>query len=94
MIVLMVSWLSFFDLGNSHQYSCLEFFAGVGRIARLSDARGYHAACYDVLYDPGVQETKRTSENKSCMDFSSDAGFLYLDGSQYNSFVYFVPSIC
>lgn len=80
MIVLMCSWLSFVDVGNSKQYSCLEFFAGVGRIARLSHARGYEAACYDVLYDPlRVEKTKHTSEKKSCMDFSSDAGFVYLD---------------
>lgn len=87
----MCSWLSFFDIDKSHDYNCLEFFAGVGRIARLSHARGYEAASYDVLYDPQrVEKTKHTSGKSSCMDFSTDAGFSFLDRLWFTFHLVFV----
>lgn len=81
MIVLMCSWLTFVDLGQ-HQYQCLEFFAGVGRIGRLAHNLGYESTCYDTLYDSPVQEPKRkrqTQTPKSSMDLSSEGGFVLLD---------------
>ena len=93
MVLLMLTWLDFVDIENdSHQYQCLEFFAGVGRIGRLAHSRGYRSACYDIQFDPLAQEAERSSSSSkrapsaggtkgsgTAMDFGSDGGFLLLD---------------
>ena len=76
----MCSWLSFFDIDKSHDYNCLEFFAGVGRIARLSMLGGPQR----------VEKTKHTSGKSSCMDFSADAGFSFLDRLWFTFHLVFV----
>ena len=55
--ILLLTWQSFFDLSQSAEYQVLEYYAGVGRIARLSACTGYRAAAFDVVFDkPEVTE--------------------------------------
>lgn len=49
--ILLMSWQSFFSLGASNEYEVIEYFAGVGRIARMAAGNGYRAAAFDVVYD-------------------------------------------
>ena len=94
MVLLMLTWLDFVDIeNNNHQYQCLEFFAGAGRIGRLAHSCGYRSACYDIQFDPLVQEAEPASSSSkraapsgrgkkgsgTAMDFGSDGGFLFLD---------------
>ena len=67
----------------------VEFFAGVGRISRLSAACGYRVGALDVVYDtreyldalPKSESSKARvvrvpTNGKSSMDLTTDAGFL------------------
>ena len=88
--ILLLTWQSFFDLGQSTEYQVLEYYAGVGRIARLSACTGYRAAAFDVVFDkpevteawPGSPTTKakvRTSQSgkKCAMDLTTPSGFTF-----------------
>lgn len=81
LVILLTSWLDF--LPESQEYDVIEFFAGVGRIARLSDGAGYRSAAYDVMYDLGScgevsEEHQNRIRKKKTMDLSTPPGFVFL----------------
>lgn len=91
LIVLLLSWQSFFDLSSSAEYQVIEYYAGVGRIARLSASYGLKAAAYDIAYDkPDITQqwhgspTSRAkvgnlqSKKQYAMDLTTSAGFSLL----------------
>ncbi|CAL1152631.1 unnamed protein product [Cladocopium goreaui] len=53
LVILLASWQTFSPYSEGAQYEVIEYYAGVGRIARLSSACGYQSTAYDVLYQPG-----------------------------------------
>lgn len=88
--ILLLTWQSFFDLSQSAEYQVLEYYAGVGRIARLSACTGYRAAAFDVVFDkpevteawPGSPTTKAKVRNsqsgkKCAMDLTTSSGFTF-----------------
>ena len=52
-------------------WDVLEYFAGVARISRLADARGWHALCHDISYDTEAQPGQH-----KCTDINGSAGFV------------------
>ena len=71
-LVLMVSWME--DPPEVQtEYEVLEFFAGVGRIARLSQKVGMTSVAYDIDY--GNARAKRSGK-RSSMDLNSSAGLV------------------
>lgn len=92
LIILLLSWQSFFNLEESAEYQLLEYYAGVGRIARLASNFGYKAGAFDVVYDiPKVTQTWSSSAylkakmkkiqtgTKTGMDLTTTPGFVFLD---------------
>lgn len=67
--VLLCSWMSWTKL-DTHEYQVLEFYAGVGRIARGARAMGRKACAVDIDYDIGL--------HKGSMDSTTDSGFAFL----------------
>lgn len=55
---------------DTHEYQVLEFYAGVGRIARGARAMGRKACAVDIDYDIGL--------HKGSMDSTTDSGFAFL----------------
>lgn len=91
MAILLLSWQSFFTLDETPEYQVVELYAGVGRIAKLSNSFGYTAGVFDVSYDapeftdswPGSPRTKQRirtcqSGKKASMDLTTSAGFAFL----------------
>ena len=73
----------------------IEYFAGVGRIARMAAGNGYRAAAFDVVYDdpkyyegwPKSEKQKKITmltlnQGKSAMDLTTDAG-LFVSGTPH-----------
>lgn len=59
----------------------IEYFAGVGRIGRLSAATGKRAAGFDIDYGyPKVAEEphSKTARGPSLMDLTTESGFAFL----------------
>ena len=86
--VLLLYWQTFFWKDFPGQHDVVEFYAGVGRIARLAANFGYTAVAFDCVYDqssfldriaghPGEQERVRAvqSRNGRAMDLTEPAGF-------------------
>lgn len=72
MLVLLTWWL---DLPEHHDYQTLEFFAGVGRIAAMSQFCGYQSAAVDIEYGkPGGN----ARGSRHPMDLNSNAGLMLL----------------
>lgn len=71
-LVLMVSWMEDPPEVQS-EYEVLEFFAGVGRIAQLSEKVGMKSVAYDIDY--GNPRAKQTGK-RSSMDLNSSAGLV------------------
>lgn len=95
LLILLLHWQQFFDLSQSAEYHVLEYYAGVGRIGRLSAGLGYRAGCYDVAYDdpkhfeswPSSPRSKQRlrkprASKKSAMDLTTSAGFVRLGSSK------------
>ena len=62
------------DGGPVHEnLECVEFFAGVGRIAGLARGVGLQAAAYDIQYGEGAH---RKAGARSAMDLNSNAGLV------------------
>lgn len=88
LIVMLLVWQDFFDLNKSAEYDVLEFFAGVGRIAKLGSKYGYKTGAYDIGYDlpqegPSTRSSKKRKKlpnmpKASAMDLTSDTGFVLL----------------
>lgn len=70
------------------EYQVIEYFAGVGRIARLSSAHGYVSGAFDVeipgqppqhfRYLEPPEHERKTGKNRfleRAMDLTSPAGF-------------------
>ena len=74
LLVLLVRWL---DAGPAHEDGLLvlEFFAGIGRIAKLAEVCGHGSVAYDKKY--GEEYAKRTGR-RSPMDINGNAGFVCL----------------
>lgn len=72
-LVLLVWWL---DIPKNYDapYQVIEYFAGVGRIAKLAQHVGYKAARVDIEYSKAVGQRLR---KRSPMDLNSDAGLVY-----------------
>lgn len=87
---MLLVWQDFFDLNKSAEYDLLEFFAGVGRIAKLGSKYGYKTGAYDVGYDlpqgekgPSTRSSKKRKKlpnmtKPSAMDLTSTTGFVLL----------------
>ena len=89
MVIMLLSWQSFFSLDSSMEYQVVEYFAGVGRIARLSSAHGYVSGAFDVeipgqhpqhfgYLDPPDEHERKTAKNlfvQRAMDLTSSPGF-------------------
>ena len=82
--ILLLTWQPFFSLEESSEYDIIEYFAGVGRIARLASSTGLKAGAYDWEFGK-TQEKARPSKKgskqsrvKRPMDLTSSAGFLLL----------------
>ena len=72
LLVLLCANLPFANLGNeAHEYDAVEFFAGVGRIAKAFRCVQKKAAAVDALYDAA-------SSRKGSMNMLSDSGFVLL----------------
>ena len=83
----MASWQTFSPYSEGAQYEVIEYYAGVGRIARLSSACGDQSTAYDVLYQPGPSNAatgpgpgcgKKVPKGKRVMDLSQPSGFALL----------------
>lgn len=72
LLVLLVSWMEDPPEVQS-EYDVLEFFAGVGRIARLSEKVGMKSVAYDIDY--GNSRAKQSGK-RSAMDLNSSAGLV------------------
>ena len=79
MAILLLSWQSYFDLDGSTQLDMVEYFAGVGRVARLSGLTGYNSAAFDVIQGVPKGEAAEGPRGRSVMDLTSPAGFSPLD---------------
>lgn len=72
LLTLLVSWME--DAGPVRDnLQCIEFFAGVGRIAALARGVGLRAAAYDIQYGEGPQCKPGA---RSVMDLNSNAGLV------------------
>lgn len=89
LLILLLSWQSFYNEDQSKEYQVVEYFAGVARIARMSSAFGYSACAFDVVFDdpkyyesfPTTPETKmklKKTRETSAMDLTSCPGFTLL----------------
>ncbi len=99
LIILLLSWQSFFNLEESAEYQLLEYYAGIGRIARLASNFGYKAGAFDIVYDiPQVTQSWSSSAylkgkmkkiqtgTKTAMDLTTTAGFVFLDSFYFKFF--------
>lgn len=50
LMILLLSWQSFFSMDASGEYKVVEYFAGVGRISRLAAGCGYKSCAVDIAY--------------------------------------------
>ena len=58
----------------------VELFAGVARVSRLANARGWHCLCHDFLFD-----REAGTHRNNCMDINGAAGFVQLGMTLYSS---------
>ena len=72
-LVLLISWMEDPEVVNKKNIQVIEFFAGVGRIAQISEHMGYQSVAHDLEYGKGI--AKRTGKRNS-MDLNSNAGFV------------------
>ena len=72
LLVLLTWWQDFQK--PAQPYDVLEFYAGVGRIARVSKFIGLKSAAVDIEYGK-ASASKRGS--RPPMDINSDAGLLW-----------------
>lgn len=90
-IILLLHWQTFFDLSKSAEYDVVEYYAGVGRIARLSASCGLKAGVFDVNFDkakitdawpdsPTSKDRLRKLQSKkqTAMDLTTAPGFALL----------------
>ena len=76
LLVLLISWMEDpdpKDVAVKTEIQVLEYFAGVGRIAQLSEKIGYVSCGFDLDY--GKQSSKR-SGRRNPLDLNSSAGFI------------------
>ena len=72
LLTLLISWME--DEGAvTKEIEVIEYFAGVGRIAKLARYAGYESVGFDMAY--GVQKSKLTGKRNS-MDLNSNAGLV------------------
>lgn len=87
-----MSWDDVVAMGG---FDLVEYFSGVGRIAKLAHYSGYVSRGFDINYDdPPDEESKHTGlPRRSAFDMNGEAGFVYLDsalGSLLKMFYYLV----
>ncbi len=58
---------------NKKNIQVIEFFAGVARIAQVSERVGYQSVAYDLEYGKGIAKKKG---KRNAMDLNSNAGFV------------------
>ena len=76
LLVLLISWMEDpdpQDVAVKQDVQVIEYFAGVGRIAQLSQKVGYVSCGFDLDY--GKQSSKRTGR-RNPLDLNSNAGFI------------------
>ena len=91
LVILLLSWQSFFDLQRSREYEVVEYFAGCARISRMAAGLGYRSAAMDLVYDnpkyfegvPASEGSKPTwkkmeTQLRSPMDLTTAGGFTQL----------------
>ena len=82
--MLLAWWLTtsptfaFDDIGVG--FDVLEFYSGVGRIAKCAQAVGYTARAYDINYDtpPPGESVHSKLPHRSAFDMNGEAGYLCL----------------
>lgn len=76
--ILLVILVSFLQLPFDHasDLDLVEFFAGVGRIAKLSSWMGYERRAFDITYAPlkHPYKLKRGQFRRPSMDLNGAAG--------------------
>ena len=85
-LILLVLFVCYFDFGTlipEPKLQVLEFFAGIGRIARFAHRTGYKARAFDITYDQEHKNRPRAStytqrNKRSYMDINGAAGFALL----------------
>ena len=81
-LVLMAWWLKSSGLFAWHDcgegLDVIEFFSGVGRIAKFAHARGFESRAYDINHDdaPIGESTHSQMPRRSAFDLNGEAGFL------------------
>ena len=83
-LVLLAWWLmssgtfKWHDVGEGIQV--LEFYSGVGRIAKFAHHDGYVARSYDINQDvpPSGESSHSGMPQRSAFDLNGEAGFLRL----------------
>ena len=72
LLTLLVSWMP--DQGDvKTEIQVIEYFAGVGRIARMAHAVGLQSTAVDLEYG---KEKARVSGRRNSMDLNSNAGLV------------------
>lgn len=58
----------------------IEFFSGVGRIAKVAHGVGYEARAYDIDHDkpPQGESTHSNLPKRSSFDLNGEAGVVFL----------------
>lgn len=69
-LVMLVSMLQINDLAEHTNLEVIEFFAGTGRLCRLSKSMGIPCEAHDLGYDD--------SKIKSAMNINDSAGYVRL----------------
>lgn len=73
LLVLLISWMEDPATVTKKEIKVIEFFAGVGRVAQLSEKLGLESVGYDLEY--GVKQAKKTGR-RNALDLNSNAGFI------------------
>ena len=72
-MVLLISWMEDPAIVNKKDIQVIEYFAGVARIAQVSERRGYQSVAYDLDFGKRVSEK---SGKRNPLDLNSNAGFV------------------
>lgn len=82
---MLASWTSTgYDFPDT-SLEVIEFFAGISRVCKLAQWRGFESRGFELNYDtppPGLS-THSQMPHRSAFDFCGEAGFLFLDGISY-----------
>eukprot|EP00438_Fugacium_kawagutii_P024494 Skav231612 [mRNA] locus=scaffold2184:20994:21915:- [translate_table: standard] len=73
LLVLLISWMEDPAVDTKQDIQVIEYFAGAGRIAQLSERVGYRAVGYDLEYG---KKAAHRSGKRNPLDLNSNAGMV------------------